>query len=209
MDGLDGLGFDPEMLNEIQNHFKKIQEEAGININEDDEYQKELEALIGMTYEEMNEDAIKTFKTKSLKVELLNDDAKFPEYAYPSDSGFDLFSTEFVILAPFGRALVPTGIKLSIPEEFEIQVRPKSGLAINQGLTVLNTPGTVDSGYNGEIKVIIFNTNNTTVTIPKGTKIAQAVLCPVVNGKYVDLVQVNKVSDGDRGDNGFGSTGLK
>jgi dUTP pyrophosphatase len=208
MDELDGLGFDPEILNDIQNHFKKIQEEAGVDINEDDEYQKELEELIGMTYEEMNQDAIKTFKTKVLKVELLNDDAKFPEYAYPSDSGFDLFSTEEIILQSFGRALVPTGIKLSIPEEFEIQVRPKSGLAINQGLTVLNTPGTVDSGYNGEIKVIIFNTNNTTVTIPKGTKIAQAVLSPVVNGKYVDLIQVNKVGDGDRGDNGFGSTGL-
>ena len=208
MDGLDGLGFDPEILNDIQNHFKKIQEDAGINIDEDDEYQKELEELIGMTYEEMNEDAIKTFKTKTLKVELLNSDAKFPEYAYPSDSGFDLYSTVEIILQPFGRALVPTGIKLSIPEEFEIQVRPKSGLAINQGLTVLNTPGTVDSGYNGEIKVIIFNTNNTSVTIPKGTKIAQAVLSPVVNGKYVNLVQVNKVSDGDRGDNGFGSTGL-
>jgi dUTP pyrophosphatase len=208
MDGLDGLGFDPEILNDIQNHFKKIQEEAGVDINEDDEYQKELESLIGMTYEEMNEDAIKTFKTKTLKVELLNDNAKFPEYAYPSDSGFDLFSTEEIILQSFGRALVPTGIKLSIPEEFEIQVRPKSGLAINQGLTVLNTPGTVDSGYNGEIKVIIFNTNNTTVTIPKGTKIAQAVLSPVVNGKYVNLIQVNKVGDGDRGDNGFGSTGL-
>jgi dUTP pyrophosphatase len=208
MDGLDGLGFDPAILNDIQNHFKKIQEEAGVDINEDDEYQKELESLIGMTYEEMNEDAIKTFKTKTLKVELLNEDAKFPEYAYPSDSGFDLFSTEEIILQSFGRALVPTGIKLSIPEEFEIQVRPKSGLAINQGLTVLNTPGTVDSGYNGEIKVIIFNTNNTTVTIPKGTKIAQAVLSPVVNGKYVDLIKVNKVGDGDRGDNGFGSTGL-
>jgi dUTP pyrophosphatase len=208
MDGLDGLGFDPEILNDIQNHFKKIQEEAGVDINEDDEYQKELESLIGMTYEEMNEDAIKTFKTKTLKVELLNDNAKLPEYAYPSDSGFDLFSTEEIILQSFGRALVPTGIKLSIPEEFEIQVRPKSGLAINQGLTVLNTPGTVDSGYNGEIKVIIFNTNNTTVTIPKGTKIAQAVLSPVVNGKYVNLIQVNKVGDGDRGDNGFGSTGL-
>jgi dUTP pyrophosphatase len=208
MDGLDGLGFDPAILNDIQNHFKKIQEEAGVDINEDDEYQKELESLIGMTYEEMNEDAIKTFKTKTLKVELLNEDAKFPEYAYPSDSGFDLFSTEEIILQSFGRALVPTGIKLSIPEEFEIQVRPKSGLAINQGLTVLNTPGTVDSGYNGEIKVIIFNTNNTTVTIPKGTKIAQAVLSPVVNGKYVDLIKVNKVGDGDRGDNGFGSTGI-
>lgn len=208
MDGLDGLGFDPEILNDIQNHFKKIQEESGITIDEDDEYQRELEELIGMTYEEMNEDAIKTFKTKTLKVELLNGDAKFPEYAYPSDSGFDLYSTDEVILQPFGRALISTGIKLSIPEEFEIQVRPKSGLAINQGLTVLNTPGTVDSGYNGEIKVIIFNTNNTSVTIPKGTKIAQAVLSPVVNGKYVNLVQVNKVSDGDRGDNGFGSTGL-
>jgi dUTP pyrophosphatase len=209
MDGLDGLGFDPEILNDIQNHFKKIQEEAGIELDENDEYQKELEELIGMTYEEMNEDAIKTFKTKTLKVELIDNDAKFPEYAYPSDSGFDLFSTEEVILQPFGRALVPTGIKLSIPDEFEIQVRPKSGLAINQGLTVLNTPGTVDSGYNGEIKVIIFNTNNISVSIPKGTKIAQAVLSPVVNGKYVNLVQVNKVNDGDRGDNGFGSTGLK
>lgn len=209
MDGLDGLGFDPEILNEIQNHFKKIQEESGVEIDEDDEYQKELEELIGMTYEEMNEDALKAIKTKTLQVELLNDDAKFPEYAYPSDSGFDLYSTDEIILPPFGRALVPTGIKLSIPEEYEIQVRPKSGLAINQGLTVLNTPGTVDSGYNGEIKVIIFNTNNISVTIPKGMKVAQAVLCPVVNGKYVDLIQVDKVNGGDRQNNGFGSTGLK
>lgn len=208
MEGLDGLGFDPDILNDIRSHFKKIQEESGVDIDDTDEYQKELEELIGMTYEEMNEDALKAIKTKTLKVELLNNNAKFPEYAYPSDSGFDLFSTEEIILQPFGRALVPTGIKLSIPEEFEIQVRPKSGLAINQGLTVLNTPGTVDSGYNGEIKVIIFNTNNISVTIPKSTKIAQAVLCPVVNGKYVNLVQVDEVNDGDRGDNGFGSTGL-
>ena len=208
MDGLDGLGFDPEILNEIQNHFKKIQKESGVEIDEDDEYQKELEELIGMTYEEMNEDALKAIKTKTLQVELLNDDAKFPEYAYPSDSGFDLYSTDEIILPPFGRALVPTGIKLSIPEEYEIQVRPKSGLAINQGLTVLNTPGTVDSGYNGEIKVIIFNTNNISVTIPKGMKVAQAVLCPVVNGKYVDLIQVDKVNGGDRQNNGFGSTGI-
>lgn len=208
IDGLDGLGFDPEILNDIQNHFKKIQEESGVDIDNDDEYQRELEELIGMTYEEMNEDALKAIKTKNLKVELLNDDAKFPEYAYPSDSGFDLYSTVEVILQPFGRALVPTGIKLSIPEEYEIQVRPKSGLAINQGLTVLNTPGTVDSGYNGEIKVIIFNTNNISVTIPKGMKVAQAVLCPVVNGKYVNLIQVDKINDGERGDNGFGSTGI-
>jgi dUTP pyrophosphatase len=206
INNLDGLGFDPEMLKQIQKQLEGLQEEAGVEI--DDEYQKELENLLGMTYEEMNEEMMMAMKSKTLQVELLNDDAKFPEYAYPSDSGFDLYSTEELEIGPFGRALVSTGIKLSIPDEFEIQVRPKSGLAINQGLTVLNTPGTVDSGYNGEIKVIIFNTNNHIVTIPKGMKIAQAVLCPVVNGKYVNLIEVDKVTDGERGDNGFGSTGI-
>jgi dUTP pyrophosphatase len=209
MQNLDGLGFDPEMLSMIQKQLESLQEEAGVGIDDDDEYQKELESLIGMTYEEMNEDMMMSLKSKTLKVELLTEDSRFPVYAYGSDSGFDLFSTEEVILQPFGRALIPTGIKLSIPEEFEIQVRSKSGLAINQGLMVLNSPGTVDSGYNGEIKVIMFNTNNISVVVPKGTKIAQAVLCPVVNGKYVNLVHVDKVTNGDRGDNGFGSTGLK
>lgn len=206
INNLDGLGVDPEMLKQIQEQLESLQKEAGVEI--DDEYQKELEELIGMTYDEMNEEMMMAMKSKTLKVELLNDDAKFPEYAYPSDSGFDLYSTEDLEIGPFGRILVPTGIKLSIPEEYEIQVRPKSGLAINYGLTVLNTPGTVDSGYNGEIKVIMFNTNNHVVTIPKGMKVAQAVLCPVVNGKYVNLIEVDKVNDGERGDNGFGSTGI-
>ena len=206
MQNLDGLGFDPEMMKQIQEQLEGLQEQAGVEL--DDEYQKELENLLGMTYEEMNEEMMTAMKSKTVKVELLNNDAKFPEYAYPSDSGFDLYSTEELEIGPFGRALVSTGIKLSIPDEFEIQVRPKSGLAINQGLTVLNTPGTVDSGYNGEIKVIVFNTNNNYVKLPKGMKIAQAVLCPVVNGKYVNLIEVDKVTDGERGDNGFGSTGI-
>jgi dUTP pyrophosphatase len=206
INNLDGLGFDPEMLKQIQEQLEGLQEQAGVEL--DDEYQKELENLLGMTYEEMNEEMMTAMKSKTVKVELLNNDAKFPEYAYPSDSGFDLYSTEELEIGPFGRALVSTGIKLSIPDEFEIQVRPKSGLAINQGLTVLNTPGTVDSGYNGEIKVIVFNTNNNYVKLPKGMKIAQAILCPVVNGKYVNLIEVDKVTDGERGDNGFGSTGI-
>jgi dUTP pyrophosphatase len=172
------------------------------------DYIKELEDMLGMSVDEMNRETQITLRTKRLGVELIHEDAKFPSYAYPSDSGFDLYSTDEVILTAFGRALVPTGIKLSIPEEHEIQVRPKSGLAINQGLTVLNTPGTVDSGYNGEIKVIVFNTNNHPVTIPKGTKIAQAVLCPVVNGTYVQLEQIDKIEGKDRGDKGFGSTGI-
>jgi dUTP pyrophosphatase len=81
-------------------------------------------------------------------------------------------------------------------------------LAIKQGLTVLNTPGTVDQGYTGEIQVIVFNTNNTTVTIPKGMKVGQGVLCPVVQGKYVNVQKVEQVEDKDRGNNGFGSTGI-
>jgi dUTP pyrophosphatase len=164
--------------------------------------------MLGMSVDEMNESHMTMMKTRTLGVELVHEDAKVPSYAYPSDSGFDLRSTIEINIPPFGRALIPTGIKLSIPEEYEIQVRPKSGLALNQGLTVLNTPGTVDSGYVGEIKVIVFNTNNETVTISKGMKIAQAVLCPVVCGKYVSLELTNKVDNKDRGDKGFGSTGL-
>ena len=197
---------DEEIWKQIQETFDQIKKETGVDPEED--YLKELEDMLGMSVDEMNESHMTMMKTRTLGVELVHEDAKVPSYAYPSDSGFDLRSTIEINIPPFGRALIPTGIKLSIPEEYEIQVRPKSGLALNQGLTVLNTPGTVDSGYVGEIKVIVFNTNNETVTISKGMKIAQAVLCPVVCGKYVSLELTNKVDNKDRGDKGFGSTGL-
>jgi dUTP pyrophosphatase len=197
---------DDDVWKQIQETFNQIKQDAGVEPDED--YMKELEDLLGMSVEEMNESHMMSMKTRSIGVELIHEDAKVPSYAYPSDSGFDLSSTIEILIPPFGRALIPTGLKLSIPEEYEIQVRPKSGLALNQGITVLNTPGTVDSGYVGEIKVIVFNTNNQTVTISKGMKIAQAVLCPVVNGKYVSIELTDKVDDKDRGENGFGSTGL-
>lgn len=196
----------PQVWDQIQEQFEKIKSEAGIEPEQ--EYIKELEDMFGMSIEEMNRETEISFKSKNLGVELIHSDAVFPSYAYPSDSGFDLYSVSEIRLQPFGRALIPTGIKLEIPEGYEIQVRPKSGLALNQGLTVLNTPGTVDSGYNGEIKVIVFNTNNEPVTIAKGMKIAQAVLCPVMCGTYVNFTPIDKIEDKDRGDNGFGSTGI-
>ena len=131
-----------------------------------------------------------------------------PEYAYQSDSGFDLRSSEDIWIHPNDRNLIPTGMRFDIPEGYEIQVRSKSGLALNHGLMVLNSPGTVDSGYQGEIKVIMFNTTNQKVKIEKGQKMAQAVLCPVVSGKWVDLIRVETINDKDRNSNGFGSTGL-
>jgi len=135
-------------------------------------------------------------------------DGKTPSYAYPTDSGFDLYSTEEIKIDGFGRALVPTGLHINIPEHYELQVRTKSGLAINQGLMVLNSPGTVDQGYTGEIKVIIFNTNKNQITINKGQKVAQGVFAPVVSGKWIDWVEKGKIEDKDRSDKGFGSTGI-
>jgi dUTP pyrophosphatase len=200
--------FDPKLREEIEKQFEKIKSESGVEFENDENYENDLEDLIGMSFGDMENEINNMLNTRTIKIELCHEDAVFPKYAYPSDSGFDLHSTEDLEVGPFGRILVPTGIKVSFDEHYEIQVRPKSGLAIKQGLTVLNTPGTVDSGYNGEIKVIVFNTNNYSVVIPKGMKVGQAVLCPVVIGKFVSFEQVDNIDEKDRGDNGFGSTGI-
>jgi dUTP pyrophosphatase len=198
-----------DILRQIQEQIDKIKEETGVET--DEKYQEELNDFFGLNYEqfdELDKEIVDLMRRQTVEVELVSEDAIFPSYAYPTDSGFDLHSTNDLEVGPFGRVLVPTGIKLSFQEGYEIQVRPKSGLAIKQGLTVLNTPGTVDQGYTGEIQVIVFNTNNYSVTIPKGMKIAQAVLCPVMNGKFVLLKEVENIKDKDRGENGFGSTGI-
>jgi dUTP pyrophosphatase len=155
------------------------------------------------------EEEIRSHKERSpLKYNLIHPDAIDPKYNYESDSGFDLYSVDEIVIPPFGRALIPTGISFDIPEGLEIQVRTKSGLAINQGLMVLNSPGTVDAGYNGEVKAIIFNTNPHEVTINRGMKVAQGVLCPVIAGGYVELIKVSEIKEKDRNSNGFGSTGI-
>lgn len=131
-----------------------------------------------------------------------------PTYAYPTDSGFDLYSTEDVDIDPFDRSLIPTGLHFNIPDGYEIQIRSKSGLALKQGLMVLNSPGTVDQGYTGEIKVILFNTTKEKIKIPMGQKIAQGVLSPVVCGKWIKLNKIDNIEDKERSDKGFGSTGI-
>jgi dUTP pyrophosphatase len=169
----------------------------------DDELSEEL----GFDISEFNDDN-QFFGDGKITVKFVSNNDKTLHYAYESDSGFDLYSNEEVIIPPFGRALIPTGVFFDLPQDFEIQVRSKSGLAINQGLMVLNSPGTVDEGYTGEIKVIIFNTNNSEFTITKGMKVAQAVVARAITGRWVNLVQVDKIEDKDRGSKGFGSTGI-
>jgi dUTP pyrophosphatase len=180
----------------------------GMEDNITNERLKEMMENLGVDFDEMEKKFADFHPRRELRYEKISENAIDPKYNYPSDSGFDLYSTQDLEIGPFGRILVPTGLKFDIPDGTEIQVRPKSGLAIKQGLTVLNTPGTVDSGYNGEVQVIVFNTNNHSVTIPKGMKVAQAVLCPVINGDWVELINVKSVDEKDRGDNGFGSTGI-
>lgn len=142
-----------------------------------------------------------------LDVEYINNNQLPLKYEYQSDSGFDLYSNIEVVIPPLGRALIPTGIRFNVPENHEIQIRSKSGLAINRGLMVLNSPGTVDQGYTGEIKVILFNASNEPQKIEKGIKVAQAVISSCISGKFVNLVQVQEIKEKDRNDNGFGSTG--
>ena len=184
-----------DLWKQVQEQFEKLKLQSGVE--SDESYQKELEEILGLTdedFKEMDESTTLLLSRKNVQVQLLDNLAVYPKYAYPTDSGFDLHSTIEYTLPSLGRAIIPTGIKVSFDEGLELQIRPKSGLAINQGITVLNTPGTVDAGYTGELKVIVFNTNKNDFTITKGMKIAQAVLCPVVCGKYVSLELTNKVS---------------
>ena len=129
-----------------------------------------------------------------------------PHYATEGSSGMDMraFLQEDVVLQPLERALIPTGLFIELPEGFEVQVRPRSGLAIKQGITCLNSPGTVDADYRGELKVILINLSNEPQTICSGDRIAQMVLQKV---EKINWQPVNTINDTKRGAGGFGHTG--
>ena|SRR5258708_2219319 len=140
-----------------------------------------------------------------VKIKRLHANACVPRYEHPGDSGADLYSVVDEVLQPFERKAIPTGLSAEVSVGFELQVRPKSGLALNSGVTVLNTPGTIDAGYRGEIKVILVNLSAEPYTIKAGQKIAQLVVAPVI---YADFVEVDELAESKRGAGGFGSTGL-
>ncbi|MDZ4654516.1 MAG: dUTP diphosphatase [Coriobacteriia bacterium] len=139
-----------------------------------------------------------------LQIKRLDPDLPLPRYAHEGDAGLDLFAAENVTLEPFRRALIPTGIAVAIPEGHAGFVQPRSGLAIKQGLSLVNTPGLIDSHYRGEIKVIAINLDpETPITIARGDKIAQLVIQPVAR---VELTEVSELEKTVRGEGGFGST---
>lgn len=139
-----------------------------------------------------------------LKIKLLNPNATLPKYQTSGASGFDLCSSENLIIKGGEYALVSTGLSFSFDEKYEIQVRPRSGLALKHGVSILNTPGTIDSDYRGEVKVILINHSTKDFTINIGDRIAQGVLCPI---EKAQIKEVLTLDDTERGANGFGSTG--
>lgn len=141
-----------------------------------------------------------------LRFKRIHPAAVLPSYAHPSDAGMDVRSVESLTIAPGHHALVRTGLVALLPLGYEIQVRPRSGLALKAGVTVLNTPGTIDAGYRGEIGVILANFGSSDFEIAVGERIAQFVVAPVLQPT---IEESDVVDEADRGSGGFGSTGSK
>lgn len=142
-----------------------------------------------------------------MKVKIVNRSSfDVPSYATPQSAGMDLKAniSEPIVLEPLQRVLVPTGLFIALPEGYEAQVRPRSGLAVKHGITVLNTPGTIDADYRGEIKVVLVNLSNEAFKIEAGERIAQMV---VARHEKVEWVMADNLDDTERGEGGFGSTG--
>ena len=141
-------------------------------------------------------------------IKRLSKEVNLPKYETDGSSGLDLAACidKNIEIKPGKSEIIPTGLAVAIPRNFEIQIRPRSGLAAKNQISVLNTPGTIDADYRGEIKVILINLSDKIFTVEKGLRIAQMVLCPIVKAK---LKEVDSLEDTKRGTGGFGSTGVK
>lgn len=140
------------------------------------------------------------------EVEVLVSAATLPNYAHPGDAGADLHAAESVSLAPGERKLVATGVRIALPNGYVALVHPRSGLAVKHGVTVLNTPGTIDAGYRGEIKVILINLGEESFSIEPGDRIAQLV---IQRFEHASFIEVERLPESARGEGGFGSTGFR
>ena len=135
-------------------------------------------------------------------------DRPIPKYQTEGAAGMDLYAalSKPVELRPFDRTLIPTGLKISLPKNLEAQIRPRSGLAYTHGISILNSPGTIDSDYRGEIKILLINLGQDKYVIEHGSRIAQLIITPIIQAKLEVVLALNKTKRGHRG---FGSTGQK
>lgn len=150
----------------------------------------------------MSEATLKVVITRSGRAKDLS--LPLPEYATPASAGVDLRASEGCVIPPGGRALVPTGLRIALPEGYEAQIRPRSGLALKHGITLPNSPGTIDADYRGEIGVILMNLGSEPFAVEPGDRIAQMVFAPVTRVVWCEAEELDAT---ERGEGGFGSTG--
>lgn len=193
--------------------LNKLKEYESLLSDDGDDLDDKLVNQINSTLEELNTEVYRaqTQELSTLTVKFINKSTnEDPKFAYEGDSGFDLRADieEPITLEPFKRALIPTGLYFELVKGLEIQVRPRSGLAIKHGITVLNTPGTVDSHYRGEVKIPLINLGEEPFTINKGDRIAQAVIMPVFGEGKIKLNKTTEINETTRGEGGFNSSGI-
>ena len=189
-----------ELINQFQSMNKEYNNETDVEL---ESYINQLKNMYG----ESEEIAMSLVKTTTKFIN--NSNNPDPTYAKEGDSGFDLraFIDEPVTLKPLERKLIPTGLKFELSPNTELQVRPRSGMALKHGISVLNTPGTVDEGYRGDVGIIAVNLSNEDYTIEPGERIAQAVIMNVIGHRVSNLEKVETLTETERGDTGYGSSG--
>lgn len=196
------------------NTWRKIRSMVDNDKGVDDETTLRYLGLDREAMDKLEKETIKSaMEDVKVKVKFTNtSDNVDPSHKYLDDSGMDLRANlpDGPMFVMSGKVqIVPTGLHFELPESMEMQVRPRSGLAAKHGVTVLNTPGTVDRGYTGEVKVILINHGEEDFKIEHGDRIAQAVIAPVISGRWCKLIKSDNMSDTERSDGGFGSTGKK
>jgi len=189
-----------ELINQFQSMNKEYNNETDVEL---ESYINQLKNMYG----ESEEIAMSLVKTTTKFIN--NSNNPDPTYAKEGDSGFDLraYIDEPVTLKPLDRKLIPTGLKFELSPNTELQVRPRSGMALKHGISVLNTPGTVDEGYRGDVGIIAVNLSNEDYTIEPGERIAQAVIMNVIGHRVSNLEKVETLTETERGDTGYGSSG--
>jgi dUTP pyrophosphatase len=189
------------MIETFQNMSKDVNGSEDLELNQ---YVEELKKIY-----DLDEKSTENYEYKVTTKFINNSNNEDPTYAKEGDSGFDLraFIEEPVTLKPLERKLIPTGLKFELSPNTELQVRPRSGMALKHGISVLNTPGTVDEGYRGDVGIITVNLSNEDYTIQPGERIAQAVIMNVVGHRLSNLEKVDNLTETERGDTGYGSSG--
>lgn len=203
------------MENNFEEILKKLKQyESLLSIDDGDDIDENLANEINKTLDILNNEisVAQQKESSTIKIKFINKSTnEDPKFAYEGDSGFDLRADieESLVLNPGERALIPTGLYFELVKGLELQVRPRSGLSIKNGITVLNSPGTVDSHYRGEVKIPLINLGQEPFKIVKGDRIAQAVIAPVYGEGKINLLKTDTINETSRGSGGFNSSGIK